>query len=142
MNTLLIGNNDGLVTDDFQVLGISHLFVISGLHMGLIIGFLRFFLKKIKLKDQTIEVVALAFGLVYLVLTNFMISLIRVVVGLALKLLFKKISALDRLSLGAMILLIINPYYICQLSFILTYVASFFIICFNLGKEFIKFDFI
>ena len=131
MNTLLIGNNDNLETSDFSALGISHLFVISGLHMGLIIGFMRFLFKKLKIKEQISSLLVILVALFYLVVTNFMVSLLRVVLSLIIKVLFKKIGGLDRLCISAIILLICNPYYINQMSFILTYVASFFIICYK-----------
>ena len=127
--SLLLGyKNDLEIKDELNVLGISHLFSISGLHILIIVKLLSLFLKK-----RYINV----FLIIYVFITGLSPSILRasLMVILANYFSYKKLefSNLDILSIVFVFLLFINPYYIFdtgfELSFLIT--ASILITDFN-----------
>ena len=132
LKTLTIGNDDLLDTTNISKIGISHLFVISGLHMNIIVLILDKLLSLLKVKSNTRKIIVLVFTFIYIFITDFMISIMRVWLTLFLKFLFKnKLSNIDIISINMILVLILNPFYIYQLSFILTYLISFFMLIYQ-----------
>ncbi len=128
---LFLFNDDTFVKDFSEAktkLGISHLFALSGLHIHFIVSFISLvLLKKSNKLSSAIIILLLVF---YLWLSSFSLSLLRAVIMFVLYLLFKKrgLTELDSLSLAFLGMLIINPFYRFSLSFILSFVVSFFIV--------------
>ena len=131
LKTFIIGNKDDLNMDDINSLGISHLFVISGLHINIIILVITKILGMFKINKKIQDIIVLILSCMYLVLTSFMISLIRVFVSLIIRFILKRLTRLDVISMNALIVCLVNPYLIYNISFILTYSISFFIICYK-----------
>lgn len=118
--------------DVFVHLGISHLFAISGMHLGFIIGFLSLFLKKFYLTKETNQIVIMIFLIVYNIITGFKISIIRaslLIAGIYLTDLFHiLLSKTDLLTFSLVLLIIINPYYVYSIGFQLSYLIAFSIL--------------
>lgn len=132
LKTLIIGNSDSLDTTNINKIGISHLFVVSGLHVNIIILIIGKILSLFKLKNQTSNIITFIFSTIYVVIVGFMISIIRVWISLLLKLIVKnKLTKVDIISLNIIIVLIINPYYIYNYSFILSYLIAFFMLIYE-----------
>ena len=131
LETLTIGDNGNLEMDNINKLGISHLFVISGLHMSIIILIIEKLLSLFKIKKRIVDIIVVIIGFTFLIIANFMISLIRVLITLVLKLFLKRLKALDILTINSLIVLNINPFLIFNLSFILSYLAAFFMIIYK-----------
>lgn len=132
IKALVIGKKTGIsdnLANNIQMIGISHLFVVSGLHVGMLSGALEAILKKTKLNEKKKNVIIYTFLGLYLTITNFMVSVIRVSLGYVLKKILKyDFTLLDRIVINMLIVLLINPYYIFSYSFILTYLISSMII--------------
>jgi len=123
---------------DYAAAGAIHILAISGLHIGILLFLLNYLFKGFdRLKYgkvlKTILIILLLWS--FAVLTGLSASVVRAVtmfsflaVGLQLK---RKTSALNSLSLSLFILLLINPYYIFQVGFQLSYLAVFSIIMFQ-----------
>lgn len=134
---LLIGNKELISDEDYEnisQIGIGHLFVISGLHMGLIITFLTRILKMMKIKEKPQAIIITIFLILYLIITNFLISIIRVIITYVIKKGCKQINSLDVISFNILIVLLINPLYLFSYSFLLSYIISFFIIYMDLKE--------
>lgn len=132
LKTLVIGNNDLLDMENISKIGISHLFVISGLHMNIIVLIITKILSLCRLKEKSKNIIIIVICFLYLFVADFMISIIRVWLSLFLRFLFKKsLTNLDIISLNILIVLIINPYYIYNISFILTYLIAFFMMIYQ-----------
>ena len=133
IKALVIGVKSGIEDElykSIQSVGISHLFVVSGLHVGILTGILEFVFKKIKMPKSEIFIY-LFLGL-YLVVTNFMVSVIRVSLGYFIKNTFTKdLTSFDKIVINIIIVLILNPFYAFSYSFILTYLISGMIIIIN-----------
>lgn len=132
IQTLIIGekhNLDEELNKDIQSVGISHLFVISGLHVELINKTIDKFLTIIKIKDKYKNIIMLLLQVFYYILTSFLVSILRVIIGFVLskflKNIVKKLTPIDKLSLNGIIVLLINPYNLFSYSFLLSYMIVF-----------------
>ena len=128
LNTFILGDNSKLddnILYSYQVNGISHLFAVSGMHIGLIVLVLEFILYKFKIKNKLVIIIFILF---YIFLTNYSKSIIRAGLLYILLLLNKKykfrLSTLKILILLLCIFLIINPYNLYNISFIFTYLVA------------------
>ena len=126
-----MGSEDAFAKDlktQINRVGISHLFVVSGLHVSVFILILTKVLQifKVKEKYHFYIITPLLFG--YLVIMNFMVSIIRVFVSEVMKQFNQRyrlnLTTIDRFCLNVILVLIINPYYLFQMGFILSYLVS------------------
>lgn len=134
--TLTIGVDDYLDTNSINKIGISHLFVISGLHVAMLIIILECLLKRMNIPIKVQKVIILMILGLYVIIVNFLISVIRVYLNYIFKLFFK-LNQLDCISINFIIVVLINPYIILQLSFILSYMIAFFM-CVYQEKKIVK----
>ena len=132
LKALVIGTKNDLeenLKENIRIIGISHLFVVSGLHIGIIVSFFEKILNVIKLKQEKKKYVIIPFLILYLVITKFSVSVLRVTLSYLLKEFFKnEYSPLDRMSINIIIVLLLNPFFIYTYSFILTYLISTMIV--------------
>lgn len=146
IKALTIGSKDSFdktLNDSISQIGISHLFVISGLHVSLISlavsKILLLFKKWISSDHQEIITIGILFF--YFVLTGFLISVFRVVFGTLLKYLNKKmkfnLTPVNLLLIQIILVLLYNPMYLFQYSFALSYfiVLSILMVSGFLGKS-------
>ena len=137
LNALILGNTNDInddVKNSYQINGITHLLAISGAQVTLLAATLLFILNKIFSKNIS-YLICILFLLFYLFLTNFGASILRATaffIILTLKKQFEiKISNISLLIITMSILLMINPYYIYSLGFILSFTVSFFLLIFK-----------
>ncbi len=123
---------------DYAAAGAIHILAISGLHIGILLLFLNFLLNPIEnlkygrfIKPVLIIILLWSFAF----LTGLSASVVRAVfmfsflaVGLQLK---RKTSSLNSLFLSLFFLLLLDPYYLFQVGFQLSYLAVFSIIIFQ-----------
>lgn len=127
----------------YQKIGVSHLFVVSGMHVSLISIVLLKLLNKIKERKRYI--IVSIFLSIYLFLTNFTISMVRATFQFILFFINKSFKLnIDNSNLVLLlfsILVIINPYNIYNIGFLFSFIISFTLIrCSKLikGKFIIK----
>jgi len=123
---------------NYAAAGAIHILAISGLHIGILLFILNFLFKRLNHTKfgkliKTLIIIVLLWS--FAILTGLSPSVVRAVtmfsflaIGLQIK---RKTSALNSLSLSLFILLLINPYYIFQVGFQLSYLAVFSIIIFQ-----------
>lgn len=134
LKLFILGENklENETKTNYQTLGISHLFAISGMHITLLTGFLLKILNKISKNIKLNLIIIFIFLLFYLFLTNYSASVIRaslLFVGINIKKILKlKIDNENILLLILGILLIYNPYYIYDLGFVFSFSISYFLI--------------
>ena len=131
LEALLLGEDGRLdrKTDlQFQKTGLYHLLAISGAHVGVISGFLFFFLRFLfrpRKLIYTILLVSLAF---YGCLVEGQPSVFRAVIMASLffigKIIFARVNLLNTISLSALILLFLNPFSLNEAGFQLTFLAT------------------
>ena len=136
IRTFIIGEKNNInyeIKEEYQKLGISHLFSISGMHIGLISGFILFFLKNTNkiFKYVVVDLILIFF----MIITNFSPSVIRTVlifILLSINKLFKLNIKTNYLILFLLsILLIFNPYFIYNIGFVFSFTICFFLVSFS-----------
>ncbi len=123
----------------YQINGVTHLFAISGMHVGMFSMILIYVLKRIKIKESIRYLIISVFLLIYCFLTNFSPSINRATIFFVLvavnKIFYTHISVLKIFIITISILLFINPYNIYDLGFIYSAVTSFGLV---IGSEYIN----
>lgn len=130
LSALVIGDKTNLnedLTNQIQKVGIGHLFVISGLHMSIVILIVTKILKLLKVKDIIQPYFVTLFLMVYFIISSFMVSILRVIISYIFNnnSKMKNFTQIDKLSLNVILVLIINPYYLFSYSFLLSYIIVF-----------------
>lgn len=135
LKLFILGEKDEIYSksqEQITNLGISHLFAISGMHLGLIIACLNTILKRLYLSKETNSKIIFIFLIIYNIITGFKISILRaslLVIGLYIKNFYNiLLTKTDLLSFSFIGFLIINPYYIYNIGFQLSYIIAFSII--------------
>lgn len=145
LKAMIIGDlND--IDDEFKDAiidnGILHLFAVSGLHIVLFIGLLKKFLTIILIKEEKQNLICSLFLFIYLVITSFSASVLRASLMFYFSLINKKLklclSTLDIISLVFIFLLMINPFYLYDLGFNLSFISSTVIVI--IGKLIEKYN--
>ena len=135
---LLLGERQELSPDiylNFQATGTVHILAISGLHIGILLLFLNFLFKPVKRYSTAIFLVlTIGFLWFYAFLTGFSPSVLRAVImfsflqiGLQSK---RKTNIFNSLFMAALVMLLINPGYLYQVGFQMSFAAVLSIVSF------------
>lgn len=137
VKSLLFGDKSSLIYQDNMLIrraGVSHIFAVSGLHVGFLIGLLIFILRKLRAKPSLQIIVVGVLIFLYGFLCGFPAGLkragIMAIVYLLANLTCNKNDNLTTLSLSIMIILIMNPLEMFDLGFLMSVTAVFGIILF------------
>jgi competence protein ComEC len=130
LNAMLFGDRAGLNKTQrvgFERTGSFHLFVVSGMHVGLLAGLVFWLARRLKLRDwlATVLTIALTFG--YAVLTGFgapvQRALFMTVIFLIARLLSRDRNVLNALGAAALGVLVLSPAALFEASFQMTFLA-------------------
>ena len=133
---MLFGDKNGLSYETslaFRSSGIAHLLAVSGLHTALWCGLILSVLKALKAKERTSAVVCIIFLVGFVIISAFTPSVIRaslMMVSVLIAPLFnRKGDSLNSLGLAITLILVSNPYNALSISFQLSAVATFGVLC-------------
>ncbi len=140
---MLVTGDDSTMEDtteeSMRNLGISHLFAISGMHVGILLGLVDKLLRKLYLCKKTYRFLMVSFLVCYNLVAGFPVSIVRAsILAMVLLLVPKRnswLSRLDILSLTMIGFLLVNPRYLDQLGFVLSFLVSYVLI---LGRNLLK----
>lgn len=155
INNALIGINaeggsfvSGLVTGytkemtedtltNFQDLGISHILAVSGFNVGIIFYFMLLITKKLNAKTRYMITFAVCF--IYTAMGGFEPSITRaflmISIAIGAKLINKFYDIVSGITLAAFIMLLVNSFYIFNIGFLLSFIATYGIILLNKDIE-------
>jgi len=126
--------DDGLY-ENIKRMGLAHIFAVSGLHIGLLYGALLYVLRLIGFYKKTSWIITWSLLWIYGFLIGLPVSIMRTLVMFTFlfgsQLIYRKYSSLNAISLAALILTIINPFWIFDVGFLLSFSAAFSIIIFS-----------
>ena len=138
IKTFILGDTSTLdknILESYQKNGISHLFSISGMHISLFASIILYILKKVSYNNYYNYGMVILFLLIYTLLIgsspSVMRSLIMYILFSINKLLNLKIKNIDIMCLVLIIMLLINPYSIYNISFQYSYLISFTLVLFS-----------
>ena len=127
---ILLGDNTRIkkdLKDKIRYIGLSHIFAMSGLHIGLVIAIFYFIFKKTIKNKKLIEVLLLISITLYYISVkespSFTRAYIMAVVYLLGKLFYEKVDLGKTLFISAVVSIFINPTVIFFISFQLSYGA-------------------
>lgn len=113
--------------DNFRASGVAHVFAVSGLHIGFLTAILYFTLRRIGIYEWVKVLVTILIIFAYAGVCGFSPSSLRACITCTIMLLSRlfyfKYDALNSLSLSAIVLLLISPFYVFDVGFVLSYVT-------------------
>ncbi|MBQ8391348.1 MAG: ComEC/Rec2 family competence protein [Clostridia bacterium] len=110
--------------DALQKSGLSHIAVVSGMHISAVVVAMVFFLRKIFGKKRYVNILVL-FGALFIAhITGMGASVIRALIMCVIyhlsKILYRDNDTYTTISASALIMLAVNPYYLANVGFILS----------------------
>ena len=130
MKSIVLGEYSYLEEDitKYRDLGLAHILAVSGLHIGIIAGFIVFILSHLGVKRNITIIITLATIWFYGYLIGFPPSLLRANIMFSIIcyafLAKEPYDPINSLFLSMFVLLIINPLWIFNLGFQLSYIAT------------------
>ncbi|WP_353096101.1 DNA internalization-related competence protein ComEC/Rec2 [Tissierella praeacuta] len=138
MKSIILGEYSYLeeeYVEKYRSLGLAHILAVSGLHIGIIAGFLNYILSNLGIKRRLNIIITLSIIWFYGYLIGFPPSLLRANIMFSIvfygESLRKPYDSINALFFAMFILLIINPMWIFSLGFQLSFMATFSIIYFT-----------
>lgn len=138
MTSILLGKSSYLDEDNlllYRDLGLAHIMAVSGLHIGIISGFLIFLFSRLGIKRRLNITLSLAIIWTYGFLIGYPPSIMRASIMFSLlfysTIIHEPYDSINTLSIACFILLLINPYFLFNIGFQLSFVAAFSIVFFT-----------
>ena len=126
---------DSDIKDDYQFNGVSHLLAIGSSSITIITCLVTYLFHKFKINDYIYLLFMIVLVFIYIVLTNYSVSIIRCGLAFILTYINKKfklnIKYQHLLILITSISLFYNPYYVYNLGFQYSYLISFVLVIYN-----------
>ena len=126
---------DSEVKEAYQFNGVSHLLAIGSSSISIITCIVTYLFHKFKIKDYLYLIIMTILIFVYIILTNYSVSIIRCGLSFVLTYLNKKlklnIKYQNIIILITSISLIYNPFYIYNLGFQYSYLISFVLVVYS-----------
>lgn len=137
MTSIFLGQASYLKDEDidrYRDMGLAHILAVSGLHIGIISGFISFILSNLAVRKKFNVIITLSIIWIYGFLIGFPPSILRASIMFSILYLSQVIhepyDSINSLSLALFVLLLINPYYLFNVGFQLSFAATFSIIIF------------
>ncbi len=135
MKSIVLGEYSYLEEENilkYRELGLAHILAVSGLHIGIIGGFLIYILSHLGVKRKTNVLISLSIIWFYGFLIGFPPSLLRANIMFTIlfyaQILAEPYDSINSLFFAMFILLIFNPMWVFNLGFQLSFLATFSII--------------
>ena len=125
---ILIGDTtkiDEKTQNNFRDSSLIHILAVSGSHVNYIILSLIYVNNKINLSKKILKIITIIVLLLFMFLVGFSPSVVRaVIMGISImvaQIFYKKLDIINSISFSALILLLINPFNIINVGFLLSY---------------------
>ncbi len=132
---ILIGDRSNIsekIEDDFKKSNLTHMLAVSGSHITYIINGFAILLGKTNKKIS--KIITIMFLVFFIILTGFTTSVLRAsfmgILVLIASILYRKPDTLNNLGIASLMILLINPYSIFDIGFILSFAGTLGIVLF------------
>lgn len=136
--SVILGDVDYLdesLYDNIKLMGLAHIFAVSGSHIVLLYGFLLSALKLCFLSRRTSWTISWVLIWFYGFLIGFPLTVMRSLVMFTLlfgsEVFYRKYSSLNSVGLAALVLTLYNPYWLFDAGFLLSFSAALSLIIYN-----------
>lgn len=136
--SVILGDVDYLnenLYDNIKLMGLAHIFAVSGSHIVLMYGVLLAVFRAIYLGRRTSWVLTWLIICFYSFLIGFPLSVMRTIVMFTFlfgaEVFYRKYSSLNSIGIAALILTMYNPYWIFDAGFLLSFSAALSLIIYN-----------
>lgn len=130
--TMLTGDSSHLTPEAYNIFlscGTSHIIAVSGLHFSILLSLLAVLLKRFRLSSTVTFLITLLFIAAYSAFTGFSPSVIRAsIMAIAMSvgiILSERYDPLNSLGLSGILILLLDPFAIFDVSFQLSFLACF-----------------
>ena len=128
-------NIDKSAYNNYKTNGITHLFALSGLHVSLFSSIILSLLKRINTNEKVSFIITSLFLIFFSFIASFAPSILRATIFFIIseinKIYYFYIKPKNILYLTFTTLIFINPHYIFNMGFILSFTITFFILLYN-----------
>lgn len=138
LKAILFGDKSEISSDiyrDFKNSGIIHILVVSGLHLSILSDLLYLLLKRLIRNKIIVCFILLLFILFFVSFSGFTVSIVRAGLMRSIFYISKSIGTKSdsyiSLSLSCLIMLLLNPYLVVNLGFLLTFCSTLAIIIYS-----------
>jgi len=138
LHTFILGDNrylDSTIKTNYQFLGISHLFSISGMHISIFSSIILFILKKLGVLENTRYIICCIFIFFYMFLVNYCPSVLRSGIFFVFitinNIFYLNIKPINLLLLTISIIIMINPFIIYNSGFLYSSIITSSLILFS-----------
>ncbi|MBS4534567.1 DNA internalization-related competence protein ComEC/Rec2 [Clostridium sp. D2Q-14] len=118
--------------DEYRQLGIAHILAVSGLHIGIITGFLLFIFRKLNIHYRVSALITVLFVFIYGYIVGYPPSILRASMILSFlmlsRVIYRRPDYVNILAFVALILLIYRPLWIFDVGFQLSFICTLSII--------------
>lgn len=135
LKTFILGDTSEIknnILTNYRDIGISHLFAISGMHITLLSSILLSILKKLNIEEIKRYSLVSIILILYLFITGISPSVLRAVLFFILfsinKVYYFYIKSTNIYYIVLGVSLLINPFYIYEISFLYSFIISYFLI--------------
>ena len=140
IEALIFGDKAYLEKDEiinYKNLGTSHLLAISGLHLGVLISLIYFILLRLRFSVEIIEKIVFLVIPFYMLISGFSPSVLRAGGMIMLYIIFRKkdMPKLEALLTTFILMLFINPLFIFDIGFELSFLITF---CLLMSDDFLS----
>ena len=140
IEALIFGDKAYLEKDEiinYKNLGTSHLLAISGLHLGVLISLIYFILLRLRFSVEIIEKIVFLIIPFYMLISGFSPSVLRAGGMIMLYIIFRKkdMTKLEALLTTFILMLFINPLFIFDIGFELSFLITF---CLLMSDDFLS----
>ena len=140
IEALIFGDKAYLEKDkiiNYKNLGTSHLLAISGLHLGVLISLIYFILLRLRFSVEIIEKIVFLVIPFYMLISGFSPSVLRAGGMIMLYIIFRKkdMTKLEALLTTFILMLFINPLFIFDIGFELSFLITF---CLLMSDDFLS----
>lgn len=137
MKGILLGNRDEFTSAQFNAFrqsGLLHITAVSGMHVMFLLGFITFFLRRLRLPRWLIALILLPLLILFAATVAFTPSVCRAIIMVSFVLfsylLRREADSPTALFAAALFLVLLNPYTLLQYSFLLSFGATLGILLF------------
>ncbi len=137
ISALILGDRyriDDDIYNNFTLSGVNHILVVSGMHLSVVMGFIFFIFKKVKVNKKVIYFAVIPVLLLYMLISGLGLSVIRsgvmMIILILAELLGEEADSINSLGFAVVLICLINPFSAADFGFLLSVSATAGIILF------------